>query len=157
MIGRVMADTSLERLKLLYDYEKFHIGLYGAMITGFIAILSVWGKEFHWSLKLVLALAIVSLLVAAICGAVLASSVIDIYDTHKHWGIGGNSEADLTSFWTTKLGPYNVKLWKAHEWWRVGHTAFWLAVILVVGAFLVRLMVEFIGRDATCLQNTPIR
>ena len=104
-----MADTSLERLKLLYDYEKFHIGLYGAMITGFIAILSVESEDLPLWMIVILALAIISLLVAAICGAILASSVIDIYNTYNHWELVTKSEVNLNRFWTEKIGPYKRK------------------------------------------------
>src|SRR5215210_1827605 len=136
-----MGDAPLERLKLLYDYEKFHIGLYGGMITGFIAILSLGSKESlgPW-MVLALALAIVLLLIAAICGATLASSVIDIYANYGFWNSRPNKEANLKKFWTRKIGPRKREWWKPHVWWCIGHTAFWIAVLLVVGTSLGHLV-----------------
>jgi hypothetical protein len=136
MKGEDMADATLERLKLLYDYEKFHIGLYGTMITGFIAILSFGSKQINIGLVLALALAIILLLVAAICGAILASSIIDVYGNYKYWDSTTKYETSLNSFWIKRIGPYETNWWKARTWWRIGHTAFWIAVFVVVGTFL---------------------
>ena len=36
----LMADKEIERIKLLYDYEKFHIGLYGGLIASSLQFLS---------------------------------------------------------------------------------------------------------------------
>jgi hypothetical protein len=128
-----MADAPLERLKLLYDYEKFHIGLYGAMIAGVIAILKEWPPR-HPCMVWALVLAIVCLLVAAICGAILASSVIDVYGNYKLWN--SQTSISLNSFWTQRIGPYKWGWCKARTCWSVGHTAFWIAVFLTVGTFL---------------------
>jgi hypothetical protein len=130
-----MADAPLERLKLLYDYEKFHIGLYGAMITGFSVILKGWSQDLAPFMIWALVLVILSLLVAAICGAILASSVIDVYGNYELWN--SNTSASLNSFWTKKIGPYKWGWCRAQTFWRVGHTAFWIAVFLAVGSFLL--------------------
>lgn len=135
-----MTDSPFERLKLLYDYEKFHIGLYGAMMTGFITILSLWSKTLTFWMVLALSLAILSLLIAAFCGAILASSVIDIYGNYKFWKSGTDPEAVLNNFWETEIGPYEKQWWKAEKLWRVGHSAFWIAVILVVVTFLAHVV-----------------
>src|SRR2546423_1334775 len=110
------------------------------MITGFIAILSLGSKNLTLLMFLALALAIISLLVAAICGATLASSVIDVYGNYELWGSETNNEANLSSFWTKEIGPYKTNWWKARTWWCIGHTAFWIAVFLVVGTFLVHVV-----------------
>lgn len=46
---------------------------------------------------------------------------------------------NLVGFWTAEIGPYEAGWGTARIWWRVGHTAFWLAVFMVVVAFMVRL------------------
>jgi hypothetical protein len=132
----IMADTSLERLKLLYDYEKFHIGLYGAMITGFIAIMSLWSQHLTWVMFVALAFAVLFLLAAAVCGATLASSAIDVYGNYRLWTSATHSRPSLDNFWNGKIGPYRKRWWKAEVWWRIGHTSFWVSVFLVVGTFL---------------------
>lgn len=135
-----MADAGLERLKLLYDYEKFHIGLYGAMITGFIAILSVWTEKLTLLMVLALGVAIILLLVAAICGAILASSVIDVYNNYNIWSAEIGDDAGPNSFWRKRIGPGRSKCWETSKWWRLGHGSFWAAVFIVVGMFLGHLV-----------------
>jgi hypothetical protein len=134
-----MADRALERLKLLYDYEKFHIGLYGALMTGFIAILGFGNPQSIW-MRVALGIAILSLLVAAICGAILASSVIDVYGNYGLWSAETDDEAGPNSFWRKKIGPSKGEWWETWKWWRLGHGAFWTAVFLVVGSFLAQLI-----------------
>ena len=130
-----MANTNfqLEQLKLLYDYTKFHIGLYGTLIAGFIAILS-FGKDFSTTSLTALKVVIFLLLIAAMSGGVVASSVVDVYQNYGMW----KPESSLEKFWTTSIGPFKLKWMKAETWWRIEHTAFWIAVLIVVGGFLLK-------------------
>jgi hypothetical protein len=130
-----MADASLERLKLLYDYEKFHIGLYGALMAGFITVLK-WSDNLDQKIIRAYVVAILFLLAAAFCGAILASSTIDIYNSYKLWPSGTGKEADLRNFWEGRIGPLNIGLFKAKTWWFFGHTAFWVAVMIFIISFV---------------------
>ena len=132
-----MADASLERLKLLYDYEKFHIGLYGALMAGFITVLK-WSDNLDQTLVRAIVIAILCLLVAAFCGAILASSVIDIYNSYKLWPSGTGKDADLRNFWEGRIGPFNSRVFKAKTWWFFGHTAFWSAVMIFIVTFVAQ-------------------
>ena len=129
-----MADATLERLKLLYDYEKFHIGLYGALMAGFITVLK-WSDNLDQTLVRAIVIAILCLLVAAFCGAILASSVIDIYNNYGLWPSGIGQESDLRNFWEKRIGPLDIKLFQAKVWWFFGHTAFWIAILIFICTF----------------------
>jgi len=131
-----MANTNfqLEQLKLLYDYTKFHIGLYGTLIAGFIGILTFGGKDFSPTSINALKVVIFLLLIAAMSGGVVASSVVDVYQNYGMW----KTETSLETFWTTEIGPFKLKWMKAKFWWLIEHTAFWIAVLIVVGGFLLK-------------------
>lgn len=129
-----MLDTKmrLEQLKLAYDYTKFHIGLYGTLITGLIAILKFGEgtvlERYLWFLKITICL----ILIAAICGAILASSLLDAYSSYGFW------ESELGNFWESKIGPFKWKWLKAKTWGFIEHAAFWIGLLVVVGAFLLK-------------------
>jgi hypothetical protein len=161
-----MADKDLERLKLLYDYEKFHIGLYGAMMAGFITVLK-WSDSLEKWMIVALVIAILLLLLAALCGATLASSVIDIYNSYRlwqtkfikpgrrprFWGVQPKlqyqppiatllaklvaEETNLSNFWKG-IGPFKCTWFKPEFLWAVGHTAFWGAVAIFICTFGVQ-------------------
>ena len=130
-----MATTNmqLEQLKTLYDYTKFHIGLYGTLLAGFMAI-SGFASGISRTSLLGLKLAIFLLLIAAMSGGVVASSIVDVYQNYGVW----KQDADLKRFWTTHLGPFKMQLMPAKVWWCIEHTAFWVAVLIVVGGFLLK-------------------
>jgi len=132
---RFMANTNfqLEQLKLLYDYTKFHIGLYGTLIAGFIGILT-FGGTFSTPSLIALKVVVFLLLVAAMSGGMVASSVVDVYQDYKTW----NTESGLEAFWTTPIGPFKWLRMKVEYWWFIEHTAFWIAVFIVVGGFLLK-------------------
>ncbi len=133
------APRKLERLKLLYDYTKFHIGLYGTLLAGFIAILNFGPQSLTPETLGTLKFAVFLLLIAAMSGGVVASSILDVYQNYKVWEAVPDSEGDsLDTFWETPIGPFNFKLMVAKRWWFIEHTAFWAAVLLVVGGFLLK-------------------
>lgn len=71
-----MSNLQFERLKLLFDYTKFHIGLYSVLITALIALMS-FGSEtvpspLQWPLKFVT----IMFVLAGACGGIVASSSV---------------------------------------------------------------------------------
>jgi len=109
-----MANTNfqLEQLKLLYDYTKFHIGLYGTLIAGLIGILK-FGGDFSTTTLIAFKVVVFLLLVAAMSGGVVASGVVDVYQDYKTW----NTESGLETFWTTQIGPFKWLRMKVKCWW----------------------------------------
>jgi hypothetical protein len=115
-----------DQLKLVHDYAKWHIGLYGASIAILIS-----GKEATGFLPTrLLGFTIFLLLGSAACGAVLASSVLDPSDQYGFWKEGASN------FWDTKVGPGKLKMMTMRAWHQVEHALFWMAAVLVVGSFI---------------------
>ena len=131
-----MATTNmqLEQLKTLYDYTKFHITLYGTLLFGFIGVSGFADKELSPTTQCGLKLATLLLLIAAMSGGVVASGIVDVYQNYGVW----TQAAGLERFWTTRLGPFKKQWLPAKTWWLIEHTAFWVAVLIVVGGFLLK-------------------
>ncbi len=119
-----------KRLERLYDYTKFHIGIYlsaAAGLTGLLgSIVNQSNGQFLFDLvgaPPLLALALVFMVLAGACGGVVATSITE-------------SET-FDDFWTRKQGP---------AWWRTGpvgatwvaaeHICFWLSLLFSIGALL---------------------
>ncbi|NOT61393.1 MAG: hypothetical protein HOP19_14340 [Acidobacteria bacterium] len=123
------SNLKLEQLKLAYDYTKFHVGLYGTLITGLIAILKYCeGTPYVFFLKITVCL----FLIAAMCGAILASSFLDAYGSYEFW------QSEIGDFWESKIGPFKWKWFKAKTWGFIEHAAFWVGILVVVCAFLLK-------------------
>ena len=115
----MMENSAIERLKLLFDYTKFHIGLYAAVATVFSgAIVSKTGA-FMAQPQLLLT-SVVLICVAGFAGGVVASSL-------PHF-------ASIEQFWDCKIGPFRSKCFRGETWTYIEHTAFWLAVIAALGS-----------------------
>ncbi|QGZ55090.1 hypothetical protein [Paraburkholderia acidiphila] len=129
-------DEMDDRLKQLFDYTKFHIGMYTTLIG---AIIGVFGnRDWAASYRDLLPCAIGSVLaftVAGVFGGLVASS-IPYYRTFE-------------AFSNARLGP-----WRARrcERWRINgltcthleHTAFWAGcLIAIVGILCVMVPVAW--------------
>jgi hypothetical protein len=115
-------DHELEKLKLLFDYTKFHIGLYTTLGTGLTAVLAAdFAEAWHVDRGL-LGVAIVSIAVAGFAGGVVTSTLTQHTSHHD--------------FWTQPTGPFRFKWWTGETFTYIEHSAFWLAVaagLLAVG------------------------
>lgn len=111
-------DREFEQLKLLFDYTKFHIGLYTTVATIFGGLYSASDKlPFKFNSGLLIG-SVICILLAGIAGGTIASS------------IPGHS--GYTQFWGAVIGPFRLKLFKAETWTYIEHSAFWLAALLAV-------------------------
>lgn len=118
-------EFEFEKLKLLFDYTKWHIGVYltsAGLFAGFIAASAKDPTQFLFPFDrtwLVGAVALIT--VAGFAGGVLTSSMC-----HAR---------RLDDFWKQKLGPFWFQ-WLPAEWWTyIEHTAFWLAIGCALYAF----------------------
>src|SRR5262249_26092041 len=69
------AEIQLEQLKLLFDYTKFHIGLYTTLTAAYIALItSEYGKKFLVPNRVFVWSAVVMFLVAGLAGGIIASN-----------------------------------------------------------------------------------
>jgi hypothetical protein len=133
-IKMATTNTQLEQLKTLYDYTKFHIGLYGTLLAGFVGVSGFAAGHFSRTSLFGLKLATFLLLIAAMSGGVVASSIVDVYRNYGVW----KQDVGLEKFWSTPLGPFKQGWMTAKTWWCIEHTAFWVAVLIVVGGFLLK-------------------
>jgi hypothetical protein len=116
-------DMEFEKLKLLFDYTKFHIGVYITLGTALVAVLGAATKldsvivvHRPW-----LTAATAFIATAGVAGGVLVSSMCD---------------ADgITTFWKTKLGPWSLEIMQARYWAYLEHTTFWLGLLCAFLAF----------------------
>lgn len=68
-------DGGFEQLKLLFDYTKFHIGLYTTLVTLLIALISLGSEELVFLQRASLAATTVCFVLAGACGGVIASNI----------------------------------------------------------------------------------
>ncbi len=112
------ADREFEQLKLLFDYTKFHIGLYTTVATIFGGLVSASDKvPFKFNPKLLFA-SVICICIAGVAGGTIASSIP---------GYSG-----YTTFWASPIGPFKFKGIKAEYWTYIEHAAFWVAVVLAL-------------------------
>ena len=115
-------------LELLYDYTKFHIGLYLTLTASYIAVASVKlsdGKgttQFLDTDPYLMTFAVVCFLLAGFAAGVIASSI-------TQFTAGGAKE-----FLASRIGPWNSKLVYdiGKNWTYLEHTAFWLGLFAAI-------------------------
>jgi len=120
-------EANLKKLELLYDYTKFHIGLYLVFTSAYITLAtSKIGKKealpmlqanFVW-------IAVVCFLVAGVAAGVIASSITQ------------SRSNGAEDFLREKIGPWSTTLFPARLWVYIEHTAFWLGLICAVLSFV---------------------
>lgn len=115
------------QLARLYDYTKFHIGIYllaaGAMITiSASQELSVFVGGLIKSPVLLL-FAIGAMAVAGAAGGVIASSCA--------------SAASFDEVWNQPIGPWYFQIMPGWAWATIEHAAFWLSALLFTLAALI--------------------
>jgi hypothetical protein len=132
---RLKADLAAraKSLELLYDYTKFHIGVYLTLSASYITIATVKVPAPNGSLQHLLhpspywmALAVVCFLLAGLAAGVIVSSI-------TQFSKGGSAE-----FLETEIGPWNAKLihLRARSWTYVEHTSFWAGLLAAIGSIV---------------------
>lgn len=119
-------DSEDPRLERLYDYTKFHIGIYIVAATTMITVAGTTDTSSFLSAlvqhRWLLLAAIGAMLIAGGAGGVLISSCA--------------TAARLKDVWDEKIGPWG-KQWIPGYWWaRIEHFAFWSSVLLFAAAVL---------------------
>src|SRR4051812_40060189 len=110
-----------EQLKMLFDYTKFHIGVYlpAATLLATVAKSEFSGVSFDHHL-LAVAAAMVGL--AGVCGGVIASSLFE--------------STTLEEFYKMELRPFGVRTFSGKAWARCEHVSFWIGAAFVVGSLV---------------------
>jgi len=121
-------------LEMLYDYTKFHIGVYLTLTATYIAaatakVSGAGGKKIHLlsANQCLMALAILSFILAGIAGGIIVSSITQ--------QVGGSS----MDFLKTQIGPWNAKHihLSGRAWTYIEHTSFWIGLIAAIASFVV--------------------
>jgi hypothetical protein len=112
---------NLEQVKLLFDYTKFHITVYGSLATLLLGVAaSSLAEKIHLASEFLIAA------VAAIIGAGLAAGIVAASMPECTGKVG---------FWDWKTGTYNLPILTIRSWTFVEHTSFWLSILFVVLSF----------------------
>jgi len=121
-------------LELLYDYTKFHIGVYLTLSASYITVTTVKIPG-HASTDHLLAVnhcwmafAVAFFLLAGLAAGIIVSSI-------TQYAEGGSAE-----FLETEIGPWNAKLihLRARYWTYIEHTSFWAGLLAAIGSILWR-------------------
>jgi hypothetical protein len=115
-----------KRLDRLFDYTKFHIGIYLSVGGGMIGLLGT-REDAEWVQALIvhpraLTLALASLALAGMAGGVVGSSII--------------SCKTFESFWDSRQGPFGLIRMPGRFWASFEHGAFWLSIGLFAYSIL---------------------
>ena len=115
-----LASARQRSLELLFDYTKFHIGLYLAIGTAYVTVASIKIGD-----KLLLEIgwcwagpAVGCFALAGLAGGVIASSITQ------------TAARDSREFLREKIGPWNWRIVEARKWTWVEHTSFWAGLVL---------------------------
>jgi len=106
----------------LYDYTKFHIGLYAALMTALMTVLGMGQKTVPPEAVCYLKITLACFTVAGVFGGILGSSI----SLHQEDLVTGEGKVGV--------GPWKILSaeWCAH----LEHWAFWIGIMVSVGGFL---------------------
>jgi hypothetical protein len=130
-LAQQMAD--LKSLELLFDYTKFHIGLYLTLASAYITVASVKiGDRLALSLDWPFVIAaMVAFMLAGFAGGVIVSSITQCY------GVTADCKS-TAAFLERPIGPWDLRiLWfEARLWTYLEHTSFWAGLALAFLSFI---------------------
>ena len=121
----------LKGLELLFDYTKFHIGLYLTLASVYITIATLRVKDMplvplnsYW-----MWMAIVAFMIAGLAGGIIASSI-------SQWF--GDKVNSADSFLKEPTGPSGIGRllqFTGKKWTQIEHWAFWMGLVFAVLSF----------------------
>ena len=117
-------SNDFEQVKLLFEYTKFHLGVYTTLAAALIALVNTdFGKRINLPGEFVWA-AVIFIGLAGLAGGIVASTLPHV--------------TTLSDFWSSKIGPFRLKILAGEGWTYIEHTAFWLAIVSILTAFALR-------------------
>jgi hypothetical protein len=119
-LGTRTTSEEYDRVKLLFDYTKWHIGIYTTLGTLIVTVLG-WGRLTLYAPLLWLSLLFVGL--AGLSGGIIASTLPEC--------------GTLEEFFRSPTGFWGIPLLSGRTWTRIEHTAFWIGVFAAVAAFAI--------------------
>ncbi len=132
-------EKDFEKLKLLFDYTKFHILLYTTLITLLIGLFA-FGidlesvTQFRKAMKAV----VVCFLIAGAAGGVIGSNIPKFDNFSTFWN-GKEVNANKVDK-KLCIGPFGIlsnKLkFPGKVWATIEHSAFWIGILIAIYSFL---------------------
>jgi len=143
--GPASASTEDKRLERLYDYTKFHIGIYLSSAAGLAALLG--SKDAGWIIstlignQYLLYIAFFLMVLAGMCGGIVATSITECQSFNEFWS-------------EKKHAPSTLKVWKAkgQNWVAREHGFFWASLIVLAASILIR----WPGPPAAPMKSEPV-
>jgi len=108
------------QIRLLFEYTKFHIGLYATLIAALIGLMKLGGGQIA-GLVPYLKLTLAFFVVAGAAGGVIASSISVDYQALVH---------------DNRIGFFGVNPFRYRVWAGIEHIAFWVGILISVIAIL---------------------
>lgn len=128
-----MPHISAEQLNTIYDYTKFHVGLYAGTVAGFLAICQMRSKTLGRGSYVCLCSGVVFVVLAGACGGTVLSNIADPEGVHGFWGPSSSTDTLVGGF---RDGWQGLAL---NDWMNWEHRCFWLGVcFLMAGTLLFR-------------------
>src|ERR1700730_14156901 len=107
--------NDFEKVKLLFDYTKYHIGIYTTLGTILVAALGLHDNIILKFCGPLLWVSIGFIAVAGLAGGIIASTLPE--------------SNRLDDFFTQPTGFWGVHFLTGRTWTRIEHTAFWIGLI----------------------------
>lgn len=123
------ADTNFNVARL-YDYTKFHIGLYSTLVAGLLAFVKFMNDKVSFS-ELFLVTAVLFSLAGA-CGGLICTTCT--YVTSKDQVVSGDKPV---SIWGRKFLTFKLKTLTNWE-----HAFFWIGIVWAFGSVVVSICCE---------------
>jgi hypothetical protein len=120
---KVMDSETPAQIKLLFEYTKFHIGLYASLIVALVGLMKLGGRDVPANLLPYLQATLVCFVVAGAAGGIIASSISVNYKRL----VRGD-----------KIGPFGFNVLRYPRWAHIEHFAFWLGITVSVWGFLTK-------------------
>ncbi len=117
------AKEEYEKVKVLFDYTKFHIGLYTSLGTIIVTAVNAKLLINYWGFLLLPG--IISIGLAGLAGGIVAATLPECEK------LGGPS-----GFFESPTGFFGWKPLRGRTWTRFEHAAFWIGIILVTTSFI---------------------
>jgi hypothetical protein len=129
-----METEAPAQVKLLFEYTKFHIGLYATLIAALMGLMKVGVQKVPTTLIPYLKFTLACFVIAGAAGGVIASSI----------------SVDYTPLVRNEaIGPFGIHvLW--YRWWaHIEHFAFWIGILVSVVGFLKGSQRAYPGHQTT--------
>ncbi len=121
------ANARQKSLELLFDYTKFHIGVYLTVSAAYLTLATArFGGASFTIRSFAFWIAMTGFLAAGLAGGIIASSLTQ------------TRAADSGDFLDERIGPWNFRrvFFRARVWTWIEHTGFWIGLIAAVLSFV---------------------